>query len=142
MSLVPRGNFLDLDRVFDNMWSPLAKTETSESGFFSPRVDIKEKKDHYEISAELPGINQEDVHVELEDGVLTISAETHQEDTEEKDGRVIRQERRYGKYMRSFNLGGDIHEEDISARFKNGVLKLKAPKAKEAKPTRRRISVD
>ena len=141
MSLVPRGNFLDIDRVFDNFWSPLNRAETADTGFFSPRVDIQEKKDHYEITAELPGVNQEDIHVELEDGVLTISAETKQEDTEEKEGRVIRQERRYGKYIRSFNLGGDIHEEDITANFKNGVLKLSAPKAKEVTPARRRIDI-
>ena len=141
MSLVPRGNFLDLDRVFDNIWSPLSKAEAAETGFFSPRVDIKEKKNHYEITAELPGVDQENIHVELEDGVLTISAETRQEDTEEKEGRVIRQERRYGKYMRSFNLGSDIHEEDITAAFKGGVLKLSAPKATEVTPARRRIDI-
>jgi HSP20 family protein len=55
---------------------------------------------------------------------------------------VIRQERRYGKYMRSFNLGAEVQEEDIKASFKDGVLKLEAPKLAPRAPERRRISVD
>lgn len=141
MTLVPRGSFFDLDRVFDNFWSPSAKSENPESGFFAPRVDIKELNNHYEISAELPGVKKEDIHVTLEDGVLSISAETRSEDKEEKEGRVIRQERRCGKYLRSFTLGSNIHEKDISADFKDGVLTLKAPKAPEETPQKRRIDI-
>jgi HSP20 family protein len=104
-------------------------------------VDIKEAGDHYEITAELPGVAKEDVHVHVRDGVLTLEAETSQEDKEEKEGKIIRQERRYGRYMRSFNLGADIHEADIKASFKDGVLKLQAPKLVAKAPERRRIEV-
>ena len=78
----------------------------------------------------------------MNDGILTLEAENTQEDKEEKEGRVIRQERRYGKFMRSFNLGGDVHEEDIEASFADGVLKLKAPKLAEKPPVRRRIEIN
>mgnify|MGYP003384105550 CR=1 FL=1 len=139
MTLVPRGNFFDIDRAFDNFWSPAKQLETPESGFFSPRVDIKELDNCYEITAELPGVKKNDIHVTLEDGVLSISAETCSEEKEEDKGRVIRQERRYGKYLRSFTLGNNIHEEDISADFTDGVLKLKAP---DDVPQKRRISID
>lgn len=142
MTLVPRGNFFDIDRAFDNFWSPAKQLETPESGFFSPRVDIKELDNCYEITAELPGVKKNDIHVTLEDGVLSISAETCSEEKEEDKGRVIRQERRYGKYLRSFTLGNNIHEEDISADFTDGVLKLKAPKAPDDVPQKRRISID
>jgi len=140
MSLIPRSNLFDIDRFFGDTW-PQAY-EAQANSFFSPRVDIKEAGNHYEITAELPGVAKEDIQLHVRDGVLTLEAETNQEDKEEKDGKVIRQERRYGKYMRSFNLGTDIHEEDIKASFKDGVLRLEAPKLQPKEPERRKISVD
>jgi len=130
----------DIDRFFGDSWPQ--QYESRGGSFFAPRVDIKEANNHYEITAELPGVAKEDIHVHVKDGVLTLEAETSKEDKEEKDGKVIRQERRYGKYMRSFNLGTDIQEEDIKASFKDGVLKLEAPKHVPKQPERRRISVD
>ena len=140
MTLIPRSNLFDIDRFFGDTW-PRAY-EPQGSAFFSPRVDIKETENHYEITAELPGVAKEDIQLHVRDGVLTLEAESNQEDKEEKDGNVIRQERRYGKFMRSFNLGTDIHEEDIKASFKDGVLKLEAPKLQPKEPERRRISVN
>ncbi len=142
MSLIPRGSFFDSDRFVDDFWAPLRREGEATSAFFAPRVDIKDKDDHFEITAELPGVAKDDIHLTLADGVLTLEAETRQEDKEEKDGKIIRQERRYGKLMRSFNLGSEVHEEDISADFKDGVLTLKAPKRAEPALTTRRISVN
>ena len=110
--------------------------------FFAPRVDIKDVDEHYEITAELPGVAKEDIHVHVKDGILTLEAETTQEDKEEKEGKVIRQERRYGKFMRSFNLGTDVHEADIKASFTDGILTLQAPKLVEKPIERRRIEID
>lgn len=141
MPLVPRGSFLDLDRMFDNFLSPLQRLEPADNGFFAPRVDIHETAEEYEICAELPGVKREDIQVELDDGVLTITAESRREQRDEQQGRVIRQERRYGKYMRSFNLGGDIEDGKVGASFDNGILKVRVPKAKEAKPRQRRIEI-
>jgi HSP20 family protein len=141
MSLIPRGSFLDPDRFFDDFWAPVRREGEGTAAFFAPRVDVKDNDDHFEITAELPGVKKEDIHLTLADGVLTLEAEAKQEDKEEKDGKIIRQERRYGKMMRSFNLGSEVHEEDISAEFNDGVLKLKAPKRAEPAPTTRRISI-
>lgn len=140
MSLVPRSSLFDVDRFFGDQW-PRA-TDREMGDFFAPRVDIKEADGHYEITAELPGVAKEDIHVHVNDGILTLEAESTQEDKEEKEGKIIRQERRYGKFMRSFNLGGDVHEEDIKASFTDGVLKLEAPKIVEKPPVRRRIAID
>ena len=142
MSLIPRGSFLDTDRFFDDFWAPVRREGEATAAFFAPRVDVKDKTDHFEITAELPGVGKDDIHLTLADGVLTLEAEARQEDKEEKAGKVIRQERRYGKMMRSFNLGGEVHEEDISAEFRDGVLKLRAPKRAEPAPTTRRIFVN
>lgn len=140
MSLVPRSSMFDIDRFFGDNWPRSADREMGE--FFAPRVDIKDADDHFEITAELPGIAKEDIHVHVNEGILTLEAESTQEDKEEKEGKIIRQERRYGKFMRSFNLGSEVHEEDINASFKDGVLTLKAPKMVEKEPVRRRIEIE
>lgn len=140
MSLIPRNNLFHMDRFLDDFWAPAGGDGTMGT-FFTPRVDVRDRDDHYEITAELPGVNKDDIQVHLKDGVLTLEAESRQEDKEEKDGRVIRQERRYGKFLRSFNLGGQVSESDIKASFNDGVLKLRAPKVKEQAPERRRIEV-
>ena len=139
MSLIPRNNLFDIDRFFNDSWPQAVESQTGT--FFAPRVDIKDVDDHYEITAELPGVAREHIHVHVKDGILTLEAETSSEDKEEKGGKVIRQERRYGKFMRSFNLGADVQETDIKASFKDGVLTLEAPKAVEKEPERRRIEV-
>lgn len=140
MSLMPRNNLFDIDRFFNDSWPQLAQPQTGT--FFAPRVDIAEAEDHYEITAELPGVDKKDIHVHVKDGILTLEAETTQEDQEKKKGKVIRQERRYGKFMRSFNLGVDVQEADIKASFTNGVLTLEAPKIVEKVEERRRIDID
>lgn len=140
MSLISRNNVFDVDRFFNDSWPQLV--EPRAGTFFAPRVNIKEADAHYEITAELPGVDKKDIHVHVKDGILTLEAETAKEEKEEKKGKVIRQERRYGKFMRSFNLGADVQEEDIKASFKDGVLTLEAPKIVEKEQERRRISVD
>ena len=100
---------------------------------------MHEKDGHYEISAELPGVKKEDIHVTINNGVLTLEAETSQDESEEKEGRVIRRERRYGKFLRNFNLGDGVEQSDISANFSDGVLTLTAPKLQEKVPAQRKI---
>jgi HSP20 family protein len=141
MTLIPRGNFFDMDRFVDDFWSPTRTQMSAKGSFFAPHVDIVERDDHYEITAEIPGIKKEDIKITLDNGVLRLEAENHMEKKEEKEGKVIRQERRYGKYMRSFDLGGNIHEEDIKATFEDGILKLTAPKVAEQVPQQRQIDI-
>ncbi|MEQ9463884.1 MAG: Hsp20/alpha crystallin family protein [Haliea sp.] len=140
MSLIQRNNPFDLDRFFDNFLAP-ASSNNEMGSFFAPRVDVRDGEDHYEITAELPGVDKKNIHVHVKDGVLTLEAEASQSEKEEKGGRVIRQERRYGRYLRSFDLGGDVHDEDINASFKDGVLTLTAPKVKPNVPEPRRIEI-
>lgn len=137
MNLIPRSSMFDLDHFFENPWTGLSAFEQKGTAF-SPRVDVREKDNGYEISAELPGVNKDDVNVTLNNGILSIQAETRHEDKEEKGGRVIRQERRYGKFVRSFDLGNQVKDNDIKAHFADGVLKLEVPKTatEEEKPKR------
>jgi HSP20 family protein len=128
MSLVPRSSFFDVERYFDSPFFGMRASEGTRDTAFSPRVDVREKEDGYEITAELPGVSKDDVNITLNNGILSIQAESRQEDTQEENGRVIRQERRYGKFVRSFDLGNQVQDSDIKANFENGVLKLNVPK--------------
>ena len=97
------------------------------------RTDVIEKEDSYQLEAELPGFNKEDIKVDLKDDTLTISA-VHGESKDEKDenGKYIRRERRSSSYQRSFHVEG-LKPEDVIAQYKNGVLTVHLPK-KEAIP--------
>ncbi len=98
------------------------------------RTDVKELEGSYEIAINLPGYKKEDVQAELKDGYLTITASTDSS-KEEKDeeGKYIRRERYMGTCSRNFYVGEFVEQEDVQAKFEDGILKLVVPK-KEAKP--------
>jgi len=139
--LTPRDSLFDVDHFFRPFWGSLRALQDEGGLSFAPRVDIKDKKDHYEITADLPGVAKDDVTVTLDHGILTIAAETNQENKEEKEGKIVRQERRYGKLMRSFIVGDALKEDDLKATFKNGVLTLTAKKVESELPPSRRIEI-
>jgi HSP20 family molecular chaperone IbpA len=98
------------------------------------QTDVEEKGDGYEITMNLPGFKKEDVKGEIKDGYLTVTASTNtSNDEKDKNGKFIRRERYSGTCSRSFYVGEDITENDIKAKFTDGVLKIAVPK-KEAKP--------
>jgi HSP20 family protein len=126
MSLIPRTSLLD--RWFDNELPGFRLLPETRAEQAMLAVDIHETEKGYALKADFPGLKKEDISVTLDNNVLTLSAE-HKEEKEQKEkGRVIRQERRYGKYSRSFSLGNDIDEAGISASFTDGVLTLDIPK--------------
>lgn len=98
------------------------------------RVSVRDADDRYELEAELPGVQRDQLNVDVENGVLTISAEWKQEH-ESNDGYVMN-ERRYGKMQRSFNIDG-VDENAITAAYTDGILKLTLPKKAEVSNTRR-----
>ena len=139
MSLLARKNVFDIDRLFNDSWQRAAQSQAQTS--LAPRVDIRETEDHFQITAELPGVDKDDIHLHVKEGMLTLEAERMRSDEEKTKGRVIRQERRYGKIRRSFNLGVDVEEANIKASFVNGVLSLQAPKVVEKEQESRRIEI-
>ncbi len=103
------------------------------------KTDIKENENEYVLEAELPGMDRDDINIEINDNYLTISAQKNEVREEENDN-YIRRERRSGSYQRTFNIE-NVKEDEIEAEYKNGVLAVKLPKKEEAKTKRRTIDI-
>ena len=107
------------------------------------KTDIRDMKDHYEMLIDLPGFKKDEMKIELNDGYLTISAEKGlDKDETDKNGSLIRQERYAGSLSRSYYVGEDITENDIHAKFENGVLTIDVPKREETKPVEKYIAIE
>ena len=125
--------FDDFGDVFE--FSPAFRKQVAATRSISS--DIKELADSYQIEMELPGFAKEEVKAQLKDGYLTITAEHNAENKEENNEegqkkeavKYIRRERYYGKCQRSFFVGKNVTEEDINAKFENGILTMYVPKA-------------
>ena len=102
---------------------------------FTPRVDVAETDKGYEINAEIPGLKPEEIHVELDHDVLTISGE-RKEEAEEKGKTFHRVERKYGTFRRAISLPDAADAAKVKADYKDGVLMVVVPKAKETRPTK------
>ena len=124
-----------LDDFFDFDYPRRAVRTPSSSATGLMKTDIKEKDGSFELAVNLPGVKKEDIQAELKDGYLTISA-THGSSNDEKDeeGHYIRRERYFGSASRSFYVGEDVTQDDIKARYEDGVLSVEIPKVDPKKP--------
>ncbi len=121
-------NFFN-DNLFDDFFGTFARPASKTAYLYMLMgTDIKENDDGYELSIELPGYKKEDVKAELKDGYLTVSAQTSKENNEEENGKYIRRERYVGSCSRSYYVGKDVKQENIKARFEDGILKISIPK--------------
>ena len=126
------------DNVFDDWFDPFGmmkemnRVDRKLYGKHSNRemlMDVKDHEDHYEVEIDLPGFRKEDISIELNDGYMTVSASKGlNEDDKDHKGKIVRQERYSGMMSRSFYVGEDITNEEVHAKFENGVLKLDIPK--------------
>ena len=98
------------------------------------KTDVRETEKTYELDIDLPGFKKDEIQIELKDGYLTVSAEKGlDKDEEDKKGKYIRKERYAGALSRTFYLGEEIREEEIKAKFENGILSVSIPKEEEKK---------
>ncbi len=102
----------------------------------SPSIDVYEENDRYVLEAELPGLSEKDIKLEMKDDVLTLATASKEEkkDSSDRDGRWIRRERREFKFTRSFTIPQDADRERIEARFRDGLLTVDIPKKPETAP--------
>ena len=117
------------DDFMDGFAFPTANWNYAKNTANVMKTDIKENDKGYELDVDLPGYKKEDVKAELQDGYLTISASNdNTKEEKDEDGKYIRKERYTGSVSRSFYVGKYVTEEDIHAKFENGILKLSVPK--------------
>lgn len=140
----------EIDRLFDDFgpssWRPLTRpllgrlSSASKDWVVSPAVDVVEKDDAFEITAEVPGLDEKNIEVRLANGLLTIRGEKSEE-KEEKDKSYHISERSYGSFQRAFQLPEYIDSERVNASFAKGVLKVTLPKTPNAKSNDRKIEI-
>lgn len=130
----------EVDRVFDRFFSQPGGAQA----LWAPAVDVRETNDEIHVTVELPGMKPEDVSVTVENGVLSISGEKKQEPQEGKkeEGNYYLFERRYGRFERSFTLPRTVNADNVNARFADGILTIRLPKAENAKPRRVQIEAN
>src|SRR5215831_17638922 len=139
----PFRELFDLQRGFNSLFGDVfgaGSRDAAAVGAWSPAVDIYEDENGYSIKLELPEVDKNDVKVNLDKNVLSISGERHLENVEKREN-YHRVERSYGQFFRSFTLPPHANLEAIGAEFKSGVLKLQIPKKEEAKPKQIQVEV-
>lgn len=114
--------------------------ELTTAGSFVPAVDVYEDEHKVTLKLEIPGINQDDVDIRLENNTLTVRGERKFE-KEEKEENFHRIERRYGSFARSFTLPNTLDPESVTANYENGVLKIELAKRAEAKPKQIKVNI-
>lgn len=137
----------EMERLFDSFeprhWferAPAAFASLGGEAMRNPAVDFSENHDGYTVTADLPGMEPDEITVKISNGTLTISGEKSSEETKEEDTYHLR-ERRWGSFMRSIRLPEDVDRDKIESEFTNGVLTVKMPKSEAALAAERTIAI-
>ena len=152
MTLVRFDPFRELDRLQSEMnrlfegYSQTGDRPTEARGAgalsraWAPVVDIAENENEIVLRAELPGMKQEDIDIELTGDTLTLRGERRFEDEERRDN-FVRVERSYGRFQRAFTLGVPVQHDQVRASYRDGILEIHLPKSEETKPRKVQVSV-
>ena len=132
----------EMDRLFDDFFAPAEPRSFGGNGgaLLRPSVDVAETEQAYTVTAELPGLEQKDVELNLRDNALILSGEKRQESHDENGGRTYT-ERSFGRFERVIPLPEEVDADRVEANFKNGVLKVTLPKNPKAQDKTRRIEI-
>src|SRR4051812_29549995 len=132
-------SFRELASFFENWAAPTGKDQLV-AGIFVPPVDVYEDEHNLVLKVEIPGVNEEDLNVSLENNTLTIQGERKFE-KEEKEENFHRIERRYGSFVRTFKLPNTVDAEKVEASYEKGILKITMAKRAEAKPRQIKVGI-
>ena len=139
----PLGSLMRLQDEMLRTLNPRAAQpkEHVSANVWSPTVDVYEDQENIIIRADLPGVQQEDIDIELNGEVLTLRGERKFEDEQRRDN-YVRIERQYGSFQRSFSIGIPVDEAKVRATYRNGILELTIPKAEAVKPKKVQVSLE
>ena len=145
MTVLTRRDFSALqdrvNRIFRESYSPDSPDEALTTSSFAPPVDVYEDEHHITLKIEVPGIDEKDMDVSIENNTLTVRGKRSFE-MEEKEENFQRVERMYGSFTRSFTLPNTIDPDQVSAIYDKGVLKVRLAKRAEAKPKQIKVNVE
>jgi HSP20 family protein len=129
-----------MNRLFRDSYGPEGKDESLTTTAFAPPVDVYEDEHNITLKIEVPGIDEKDIDVRIENNTLTVHGERKFE-KEEKEENYRRVERQYGSFTRTFSLPNTVNQESVQADYDKGVLKVKLAKKAEAKPKQIKVNV-
>ena len=129
-----------INRVFRDSYSGTGQDDSLTTSSFAPAVDVYEDEHKVSLKIEVPGIDEKDIDVRVENNTLTVHGERKIE-KEEKEENYRRVERQYGSFTRTFTLPQTVDTENVSANYDKGVLKITLPKKAEAKPKQIKVNV-
>ena len=129
-----------MNRLFRESYGPEGREETLNNTSFAPPVDVYEDEHSVNVKIEVPGVDEKDIDVRIENNVLTVHGERKFE-KEEKQENFRRVERQYGSFTRTFTLPTTVDAEKVAASYDKGILKIALPKKAEAKPKQIKVSV-
>ena len=145
MNFLARRDFSTLqdrvNRIFRESFSPERPDEALTTSNFAPPVDVYEDEHNITLKIEVPGIDEKDINVSIENNTLTVRGERRFE-KDEKEENFHRVERMYGSFTRSFTLPNTVDAEQVSAHYEKGVLKIRLAKKAEAKPKLIKVNVE
>ena len=137
MTFLVRQNALN--RVFEPFFGRFNFDDELSNGAWAPPVDVAEDADKIFVRVEVPGMNEKDLRVNYEDGLLTVSGERTFEKKDDRNYHRI--ERSYGSFVRSFTLPRSVDASKIVAAYRNGILEIEIPKLEESKPRQIQVNV-
>ena len=123
---------------FNRLFNTLLDAGDAPAQRWVPAIDLVEEKDHFVLKADLPGLDEKDVSIEIQDNTLTVAGERKAE-TESRDRGWYRAERSYGRFSRALTLPDGVDADAVTAEFDKGVLEVRIPKPEERKPRRVQI---
>jgi len=145
MTVLTRRDFSTLqdrvNRIFRESYGPEGTEEVLTTSNFAPPVDVYEDEHNITLKIEVPGIDQKDIDVSIQNNTLTVRGQRGFE-KDEKEENFHRVERKYGSFTRSFTLPNSVDPEQVSANYDKGVLKISLAKKAEAKPKQIKVNVD
>lgn len=122
----------EVDSIFDQFFGRSDEGEST-SAVWAPQTDLSETEDAFHIRLDVPGMSKEDITINLQDRMLTISGTRESKETQEGED-YVRVERAFGNFHRTFTLPSDVNQENVEATYDNGVLSIHVPKTEESKP--------
>lgn len=140
----PWDTFREMERMFQDFMTPMMRPSRwmrEHVGEFMPEVDLKETDKEFTLTATLPGMQKDDIDIDVTNDSITIKGERKQEEEKPEERYHIRQTS-YGRFNISYSLPSDVKPEDVNASYKNGVLEIHLPKAEEAKAHKVDVKVE